>query len=212
MNYQEAVQFIHSTLKFGSKLGLQNITELLRRLGDPHKEFRSVHIAGTNGKGSVAAMTTSILYQAGYKVGMFISPYLERFTERIQINFQEIPEDELACLTGLVKEQIDSMVRDGYNHPTEFEVVTAIGFLWFARQRIDVAVVEVGLGGRLDATNVVKPMVSVITSISYDHTNILGHTLSEIAFEKGGIIKPGVPVVSYPQLPEAEKVIVDLAR
>jgi len=212
MNYDEALKFIHDTSKFGSKLGLQNITELLRRLGNPHHSFPSVHVAGTNGKGSVSVMTASILYQAGYKVGLFVSPYLERFTERIQINFQEIPRNTLAELTGQIKQHIDGMIEDGFNHPTEFEVVTALGFLWFARQKIDIAVVEVGLGGRLDATNVIKPLVSVITSISFDHTGILGNTLSEIAYEKGGIIKNGVPVVTYPQPEEAEKVIKALAE
>jgi dihydrofolate synthase/folylpolyglutamate synthase len=211
MNYEEAVQYIHNTVKFGSKLGLTNITELLKRLGDPHKKFPSVHVAGTNGKGSVTSMTTSILHQAGYKVGMFISPYLERFTERIQVNFQEIPGEELALLVEQVKVQVDAMVRDGHNHPTEFEIVTTLGFLWFAKQKVDIAVVEVGLGGRLDSTNVINPLVSVITSISFDHTRVLGNTLSDIAFEKGGIIKPGVPVVSYPQQAEAEKVIKRLA-
>ena len=212
MNYEEAVQYIHNTVKFGSKLGLTNITELLKRLGDPHRKFPSVHVAGTNGKGSVTSMTASILNQAGYKVGMFISPYLERFTERIQVNYEEIPGEELALLTEQVKEQVDAMVRDGHNHPTEFEIVTTLGFLWFARQKVDIAVVEVGLGGRLDSTNVTNPLVSVITSISFDHLRVLGSTLSEIAFEKGGIIKPGVPVVSYPQQAEAEEVIKRLAE
>ena len=212
MNYNEALEYIYNTSKYGSKLGLQNITELLKRLGDPQESFPSVHIAGTNGKGSVSVMITSMLKQAGYRVGMFVSPYLERFTERIQINFQEIPEDALVNLIELVREQINGMVEDGFNHPTEFEIVTALGFLWFARQKVDIAVVEVGLGGRLDATNVIKPLVSVITSISYDHTHILGSSLSDIAYEKGGIIKSGVPVVSYPQPEEAEKVIAALAE
>jgi dihydrofolate synthase/folylpolyglutamate synthase len=212
MNYEEALAYIHGTMKFGSKLGLQNITELLRRLGDPHKAFPAVHIAGTNGKGSVTSMTASILHKAGYKVGMFISPYLERFTERIQVDFEEIPRDTLARLTGLVKEKISEMVGEGFNHPTEFEVVTALGFLYFAESKVDIAVVEVGLGGRLDSTNVVNPLVSVITSISYDHMYILGNTLKEIAYEKGGIIKPGVPVVSYPQEEEAARVLEELAK
>ncbi len=211
MNFDEAVQYIHNTVKFGSKLGLTNITELLKRLGNPHRQFPSVHVAGTNGKGSVTSMTARVLHQAGYKVGMFISPYLERFTERIQVNFEEIPGEELVLLVEQVKEQVDGMVRDGHNHPTEFEIVTTLGFLWFAKQKVDIAVVEVGLGGRLDSTNVINPLVSVITSISFDHTRVLGSTLSEIAFEKGGIIKPGVPVVSYPQLEEAAEVIKRLA-
>lgn len=212
MNYDEALKFIHDTSKYGSKLGLQNITELLKRLGNPHKSFPSVHVAGTNGKGSVSAMTASILHQAGYKTGLFISPYLERFTERIQVDFKEIPKEALAELIGRIKYEIDGMVEDGFNHPTEFELVTALGFLWFARQEVDIAVIEVGLGGRLDATNVITPVVSIITSISFDHTRILGNSLSEIVYEKGGIIKPGVPLVSYPQPPEAEKVLKGLAE
>ena len=211
MDYKEALQYIHGTLKFGSKLGLQNTEELLARLGNPERSFKVVHIAGTNGKGSVTAMTANILFQAGYKVGMFISPYLERFTERIQVNFDEISQEDLARLTGIVKEKISDMVKEGYNHPTEFEVVTAIGFLHFAQQQVDFAVVEVGLGGRLDATNVVDPLVTIITSISYEHMDILGHTLKEIAFEKGGIIKNGKPVVSYPQDEEARVMLEDLA-
>lgn len=212
MNYQEALEYIHGTVKFGSKLGLKNITELLKRLGDPHKTFPSVHVAGTNGKGSVTSMTTNMLHKAGYKVGMFISPYLERFTERIQVNFEEIPQEDLARLTLLVREKVNEMVRDGFNHPTEFEIVTTLGFLYFAEQKVDIAVVEVGLGGRLDSTNVINPLVSVITSISFDHINVLGNTLKDIAFEKGGIIKPGVPIVSYPQDREAAEVIEDLAK
>ncbi|HHU78552.1 MAG: bifunctional folylpolyglutamate synthase/dihydrofolate synthase [Caldicoprobacterales bacterium] len=212
MTYEEALQYIHDTVKYGSKLGLQNITELLRRLGNPHHEFPAVHIAGTNGKGSVTAMTASILHKAGLRTGMFISPYLESFTERIQVNFQQIPGEHLARLTKRVKEEVRGMVRDGFNHPTEFEIVTTLGFLWFAEQKVDVAVVEVGLGGRLDSTNVIQPLVSIITSISYDHTRVLGSTLSEIAYEKGGIIKVGVPVVSYPQAEEAERVLSELAQ
>jgi dihydrofolate synthase/folylpolyglutamate synthase len=212
MNYQEALEYIHGTVKFGSKLGLKNITELLKRLDDPHKAFPSVHVAGTNGKGSVTSMTAKMLHKAGYKVGMFISPYLERFTERIQVNFEEIPQDDLARLTRLVREKVNEMVRDGFNHPTEFEIVTTLGFLYFAEQKVDIAVVEVGLGGRLDSTNVITPLVSVITSISFDHVNVLGDSLREIAFEKGGIIKPEVPIVSYPQDREAAEVIEDLAK
>src|SRR5690554_4975561 len=134
MNYKEALEYIHNTSKFGSKLGLKNITELLKRLGNPQKSFPAVHIAGTNGKGSVSAMVASMLNQAGYRVGMFVSPYLERFTERIQVNFQEIPKEALVNLIEQIREEINGMVEDGFNHPTEFEIVTALGFLWFARQ------------------------------------------------------------------------------
>ena len=153
MTYEEALQYIHDTVKYGSKLGLQNITELLRRLGNPHHEFPAVHIAGTNGKGSVTAMTASILHKAGLRTGMFISPYLESFTERIQVNFQQIPGEHLARLTKRVKEEVRGMVRDGFNHPTEFEIVTTRGFLgseqrWMSLQRS---------GRQADSTNVIQP-------------------------------------------------------
>jgi len=211
MDYKEALEYIHGTWKFGSKLGLKNITELLNRLGNPQNKFSSIHIAGTNGKGSVTSMITHILHQSGYKVGMFISPYLENFTERIQVGLKEIPRDDLARVTQKVKEKVEDMVKEGLNHPTEFEIVTAIGFTYFAEVGVDIAVVEVGLGGRFDATNVLKPILSVITSISYDHMNILGDTLGKIAYEKAGIIKEGVPVVSYPQPLEAAEVIRQVA-
>ncbi|HZJ57560.1 MAG TPA: folylpolyglutamate synthase/dihydrofolate synthase family protein [Clostridia bacterium] len=213
MNYDEALQYIHGTYKFGSKLGLENIKDLLGRLGDPQRQFKIIHVAGTNGKGSVTSMITNILHETGYKVGMFISPYLENFTERIQVNLEEIPRNDLATATQRVREKVGEMVASGSNHPTEFEIVTAIGFLYFARQNIDIAVVEVGLGGRFDATNIIdEPLLSVITSIGFDHVAILGSTLGEIAFEKAGIIKPGRPVVSYPQLEEASTVIDKAAR
>jgi len=207
MDYEQALKYIHGTYKFGSKLGLENITELLNRLGNPQEKFASIHVAGTNGKGSVTSMITHVLVQAGYKTGMFISPYLENFTERIQVNLKEIPRDDLARITQKVKQKVEDMVKEGFNHPTEFEIVTAIGFTYFAEVDVDIAVVEVGLGGRLDATNVLKPILSVITSISYDHMDILGDTLEKIAYEKAGIIKEGVPVVSYPQDLEAAQVI-----
>lgn len=212
MNYNEALEYIHGTYKFGSKLGLENIRELLRRLGNPQNEFKYVHVAGTNGKGSVTAMISNILHEGGYRVGTFVSPYLENFTERIQVDLKEISRQELAHITQRVKREVDGMVASGFNHPTEFEVVTAIGLLYFARERVDIAVVEVGLGGRLDATNVVDdPLISVITSIGFDHMDILGNTLGKIAYEKAGIIKEGRPVVSYPQLEEASDTIKRIA-
>lgn len=211
MDYKEALEYIHGTRKLGSKLGLKNITELLNRLGNPQNKYPSIHVAGTNGKGSVTSMIAHVLHQSGYKVGMFISPYLENFTERIQVGLKEIPRDDLARITQKVKEKVDDMIEEGLNHPTEFEIVTAIGFSYFAEAEVDIAVVEVGLGGRFDATNVLKPILSVITSISYDHINILGDSLDKIAYEKAGIIKEGVPVVSYPQALEAAEVIRQVA-
>lgn len=213
MNYQEAIDFIHSTYKFGSKLGLTNITKLTELLGNPQDSFKIIHIAGTNGKGSTSNMIHDVLMNAGYKTGLFISPYLEEFTERIQINKVHIDMDSLARITETVKEKIEIMLKEGYNHPTEFEVVTAIGFKYFQEQKIDFLVLEVGLGGRFDATNVVSnTLVSVITSISYDHTEYLGDTLEKIAFEKAGIIKENSNVVIYPQGDNVVNTIVDIAK
>ncbi|MFA9422714.1 MAG: folylpolyglutamate synthase/dihydrofolate synthase family protein [Sedimentibacter sp.] len=200
MNYEESLQFIHSTYKFGSKLGLQNITRLTELLGNPQDSYKIIHVAGTNGKGSTSNMIHDVLMASGYRTGLFISPFLEQFNERIQVNKNYISQDSLAKITSLVKEKIDVMLNEGYNHPTEFEVVTAIGFKYFQEQNIDFLVLEVGLGGRFDATNVVKnTLVSVITSISYDHMEYLGDTLEKIAFEKAGIIKQNSQVVIYPQ-------------
>lgn len=200
MNYQEAIDFIHSTYKFGSKLGLSNITKLTELLGNPQDSYKIIHIAGTNGKGSTSNMIHDVLMAEGYKTGLFISPYLEEFTERIQVCKTHIDKESLARITNLVKEKIDIMIKEGYNHPTEFEVVTAIGFKYFQEQQIDFLILEVGLGGRFDATNVVNnTLVSVITSISYDHMEYLGDTLEKIAFEKAGIIKENSNVVIYPQ-------------
>ncbi len=211
LNYQEALDFIHGTYKFGSKLGLENITYLLDLLGKPQEGLRIIHIAGTNGKGSTAAFLHGVLKAAGYRVGLYTSPYLQYFTERIQINGVDIPEERLALLTALVKEKIEIMVAEGRNHPTEFEVVTALAFLYYAEEKVDYLVLEVGLGGRLDATNVIKdPLLSVITPIGFDHMQYLGDTLEQIAFEKGGIIKENGYTVVYPQRDEVLKVFQEL--
>jgi len=212
MNYEEALAYIHSTYKFGVKLGLENIRKLLDLLGNPHKKLKYVHVAGTNGKGSTVAYISSVLIESGYKVGIYTSPYVERFTERICINDKEISGEDLARLTEIVKEKVSEMVRQGYNHPTEFEIITAIAFLYYYEQNCDVVVLEVGLGGRYDSTNIIDtPLVSVITSVSFDHMKILGDNLTQIAREKAGIIKENGNVVLYPQSEEVEKVIEDAA-
>lgn len=211
MNYEEALKYIHGADRFGVKCGLKNIRELLSRLGNPQEGFKSIHVAGTNGKGSTVSMLTYILMSQGYKVGTFVSPYLENFTERFQIDLQQIEREELTRITSIVKGHIDAMILEGYNHPTHFEIVTAIGFTYFAEQDVDYAVIETGLGGRLDATNILNPELSIITSISYDHISILGDTIEAIAFEKAGIIKPQTPVVMYPQTSEAAEVIMNVA-
>ena len=197
MTYKETMDYIDSFLLFGSKLGLVRITKLLSDLGNPQDKLKFIHIAGTNGKGSVSCYCANILQNAGYKVGMFISPYIIDFKERFQINGEMISNDDLTKIVEKIKAVVDTYPSDEI--PTEFEIVTAIGMLYFCEQNCDVVVLEVGLGGRLDSTNVIKnPLCSVITSISLDHTEYLGNTLSEIAFEKGGIIKNACPTVLYP--------------
>lgn len=206
MNYSEAMNFIANTSRFGMNFGLSRVEKMLELLGNPQNKIKCIHIAGTNGKGSTTAMITSILKEEGYTVGMYTSPYLEEFEERIQINGVNIPKERLAELVSKIKEVSEQIVSLGFDNPTQFEIITAIMFLYFAEENVDYAVIEVGLGGRLDATNVIDPILVVITSISYDHMNILGETIEEIAGEKCGIIKNS-PVVTYPQVEEAMKVI-----
>ena len=213
MNYDQAIEYIHGTSKFGVKLGLENVKTLLDLMGNPHKNLRYVHVAGTNGKGSTVAFIGSILVESGYRVGIYTSPFIQRFTERIRINNDEISKEDLARIASFVREKVEIMVSKGFNHPTEFEIVTAIAFQYFFEQDCDIVVLEVGLGGRFDSTNVIDdPLVSVITTISYDHMDILGDTLSKIAFEKAGIIKDGTNVVLYPQADEAERVFEEVCK
>lgn len=212
MNYEEAMKYIQNTAKFGSNLGLERTEKILDLLGNPHKEIKCIHVAGTNGKGSTTAMITEMLKEAGFKVGMYISPYIEQFEERIQINGVYISKEELSNVVTTVSEAVDKVVELGFDHPTEFEIITCAMFLYFYNQKVDYAVIEVGLGGRLDSTNVIMPILSVITSISYDHMHILGDTLGKIAFEKAGIIKPEVPLVLYPQEAESFEVIEKAAQ
>ncbi|WP_461205537.1 bifunctional folylpolyglutamate synthase/dihydrofolate synthase [Clostridium sp. DL1XJH146] len=212
MNYIEAMDYINSSGKFNINLGLQRVEKILSILGNPHKKLKIVHVGGTNGKGSVCAMIGSILIEQGYNVGMYISPFLEEIEESIQINANNITKDDFVSLIEEVKIAADKAVKEGCENPTQFELVTCIAFLYFYRKNVDYLVLEVGLGGRLDATNVVHPLVSVITSISYDHTNILGDTIEKIAFEKAGIIKKNVPTIIYPSSYEASKVFCEVCR
>ena len=207
MKYQEAMKYITEVGNFGSNYGLERTYKLLELLDNPQDKLKIIHVAGTNGKGSTTAMITSMLKGCGYKVGMYTSPFLEEFEERIQINGENIPKEKLAQLITKIKYAVDKVIEEGYNHPTEFEIITVLMFLYFATEEVDFAVVEVGLGGRLDSTNVITPILSVITSISFDHTNLLGNTLEEIATEKAGIIKSCIPTVIYPQEEVAEIVI-----
>ena len=204
MTIEEAMELIHGVEWRGSRPGLTRVRELLHRLGDPQDGLQFVHIAGTNGKGSTAAMLASILRAAGYTTGLFTSPYLERFAERMQVNGAPVPDAEFAAVCQTLQPCIAAMD----DPPTEFELVTAAAMLWFRRRGCDVVVLEVGLGGRLDATNVIAaPACAVITNIGLDHTEILGGTLAQIAREKAGILKPGTCAVSYPQAPEVRRVL-----
>jgi dihydrofolate synthase/folylpolyglutamate synthase len=204
MDYREALAYIDGVSWLGSRPGLARVTALLEKLGDPQKELKFVHIAGTNGKGSCAAMTASVLRAAGYRTGLFTSPYLFRFNERMQINGEPIADETLAALVTEIRPIADAMA----DHPTEFELMTAVALLWYRRERCDIVVLEVGLGGRLDATNVIgAPEAAVIMNIGLDHTAILGDTVEKIAAEKAGIFKPGCEVALYQQSAAVEAVV-----
>ena len=194
MDYKEALAYIGGSTWFGAEPGLDRIRELLETLGRPQDKLKYVHIAGTNGKGSCAAMMAAILKASGYKTGLFTSPYIQRFNERMQINSHPIDDDLLAEIVSTVKPAAEAMAV----HPTQFEMITACALLWFARENCDIAVLEVCLGGRFDATNVIAaPEAAVIMNIGLDHTLVLGDTVEQIAFEKAGIIKPGCDCVLY---------------
>lgn len=199
----EALHALHALPRMGQGApGLARMQNLCDHLGNPEKELQCIHIAGTNGKGSLAAMTSSILAAAGYKTGLTISPYVVDFRERFQIDGEMIPPRTLANLTEKVLDAIDAIEAEGGEKPVEFEAVTALAFLWFAREKCDLVVLETGLGGRCDATNVVPhKLVAAITKIGYDHMEVLGDTLDKIAAEKAGIIKEGTVVVNYPDQP-----------
>lgn len=203
MNYDEALAYIHTVAWRGSIPGLSRTQELLRRLGHPERSLRFVHVAGTNGKGSTSAMMASILRAAGYRVGLYISPFIDRFNERMQVDGQPIPDETLAALTTEVYPHAEAMPQ----HPTEFELITCLAMLYFARNRCDIVVLEVGMGGALDSTNVIDtPELAIITAMGLDHMRFLGDTLAEISRQKAGIIKENGDVVIYGRCPEAEAV------
>ena len=217
MDYQSAVRYLLSlgrelaapTQAAAAKFDLEKVSALLERLGRPDRAYPTVHIAGTNGKGSTAAFLEAILRDAGFRTGLNTSPHLERINERFRINGQELSDERFAETFTRIHRVIEDLLAEGRlrAHPTYFECVTALAFEAFARERVEFGVIEVGLGGRLDATNVITPVVSVITRIDFDHENFLGHSLAEIAREKAGILKYRVPVVSAPQLPEPEGIL-----
>ncbi len=217
MNYQETLDYIYSFIDYEKtparaynreNYDLRRMAEILKRVGNPHLTAKSVHIAGTKGKGSVSAMIASALFASGYTTGLYTSPHLIELRERIQVNKELISETELIKLTERLKPEAAVVNREArYGTLTTFELLTALGFMYYHERKADFQVLEVGLGGELDATNIITPEVSIITSLSYDHTAVLGNTLTEIAKAKAGIIKPGVPVVTSPQKDEAMKVL-----
>lgn len=199
--YTSTLDYLYSLQKFGMKFGLENIKYLLDYLGNPHEKFKSIHVAGTNGKGSTSSLIASLICEMGYKVGLYTSPHLVRFNERIKINGEEIENDFIIEQTNVLRPIIEII------KPTFFEVTTAIAFKYFESQKVDYAVIETGLGGRLDSTNIIQPICSVITRIDFDHREILGDSLDKIAHEKGGIIKEKIPVIISKNVDEVKNVI-----
>ncbi|MFS0636291.1 folylpolyglutamate synthase/dihydrofolate synthase family protein [Mesobacillus foraminis] len=211
-SYGQAVDWIHSRLRLGIKPGLRRMEWMLERLEHPERKLKTIHIGGTNGKGSTVTFLSSILQAAGYHVGTFTSPYFEHFNERISINGKAASDEEIVQLVNVIKPLADELESTELGGPTEFEVITAMSMYYFAHiQPSDVVIYEVGLGGRFDSTNVIHPLLSIITSIGMDHTSILGDTIEEIAFEKAGIIKNGVSIISGVRQPEALTVIKERA-
>lgn len=203
MNYEETIAYIHSAYWTGTKTGLKRTQELLALLGNPEKQMKFVHVAGTNGKGSFCAMLSSILASAGYKTGLYTSPYVNRFNERMAVNSVPIPDERLVECIEKIHPLVDSMTEK----PSEFELITCAAMEYFHEEACDIVVLEVGMGGEWDSTNVIeKPELSVITAMAFDHMKYLGNTMAEIASAKAGIIKPGCPVLIYGENPEAEEV------
>lgn len=205
MNYAETLDFLYSLQKSGIKFGLENTLKLLDYLGNPHRKFKSIHIAGTNGKGSTSTFIASILSELNFKVGLYTSPHLVKFNERIKINGNEIDDDYIVNQVNQLRPVIEEL------NPTFFEVTTAIAFKYFAEMNVDYAVIETGMGGRLDSTNVIQPEISVITKIDFDHREFLGDTLERITFEKAGIIKKNTPVVVSKNSKEVYKILKEVA-
>ncbi|MGA2660107.1 MAG: folylpolyglutamate synthase/dihydrofolate synthase family protein [Verrucomicrobiota bacterium] len=210
MTYSDAIQFLYHLRWFGAKFGLGNTFKLAELAGNPQERLRFIHVAGTNGKGSTCAMLESVYRAAGLRVGLFTSPHLVAFGERIQVNRRPVSQPEVARLAASLRQWVEQF--PAAEHPTFFEVVTVMALRYFAARQCDLVVWETGLGGRLDATNIVTPLASVITNIQFDHQMWLGETLADIASEKAGIIKPGVPVITGAEAPEALEVIAAKAR
>lgn len=199
MNYEESVAYLEQAASFGIKPGLERIEAMLKKLGNPETAYKVIHVTGTNGKGSVVAMITSVLENAQLRVGRYISPHLLDYTERIYICGHDISREDFAKAATVVRKAAEEIIADGVEAPTEFELLTAMAFWYFKEQKVDYAVMEVGMGGLYDSTNVILPVVSVITNVAIDHMKYLGNTLQEIAHQKAGIIKEGIPVVTAAQ-------------
>ena len=199
MTYEEALAYLEDTSSFGIKPGLERIQALMQALGNPERDYKIIHVTGTNGKGSVTTYISYALFTSGLRVGRFTSPHLESYTERIEINDVQISKDTFGELISRVRQGVEQIIADGVEAPTQFEILTAAAFLFFKEQGVDYAVIEAGLGGLLDSTNVVKPIVSVITNVTLDHQAYCGDTVEEIAKHKAGIIKEGIPVVTAAQ-------------
>ena len=212
MNYEEALAFVHGRPRLRKAPTLKRMRQFLTELGNPQTKIQAVHVAGTNGKGSTIAFLTSLLGQEGRQVGTFTSPFITRFNERIAVNGQPISDEAVVHLVTQVRPVVEKMDQTELGGPLEFEIVTAMMFLYFAQHPVDVVLVEVGIGGLYDSTNVFTPLVSVITNVGWDHMALLGNTLPEIAQQKAGIIKPHVPVVTGVQVPEALTVIKRVAN
>lgn len=211
--YEDAIKWIHGTLRLGIKPGLARMDYMMEKLNHPEKANKWVHIAGTNGKGSTLTFIRNCLEEAGYKTGTFTSPYIESFNERISINGVSVSDDMIVTLANRIKPLAEELKETFYGPPSEFEIITAMMFLYFAEyEKIDIGIIEVGLGGRLDSTNILTPLVSVVTTIGMDHMEFLGDTIEQIASEKAGIIKPGVSVISGVSQPEAQKTMNDFAK
>ncbi|WP_078545308.1 bifunctional folylpolyglutamate synthase/dihydrofolate synthase [Litchfieldia alkalitelluris] len=211
--YEEALHWIHSRLRLGIKPGLKRMEWMMERLNHPEQKIKGIHVAGTNGKGSTVCYLRNILQEAGYTVGTFTSPYFEMFNERISVNGKPISNEDIVNLVNIVKPLSEELEQTELGSPSEFEVITAMAFYYFGTSTdIDIVVFETGLGGRLDSTNIFVPLVSVITNIGFDHMDLLGNSLSEIAFEKAGIIKQGVPVITSVEQKEALEVIVKRSK
>jgi len=210
MDFEETVDWLYGFQKFGIKLGLERINHIARELGDPQKKYKLIHVGGTNGKGSVCKFLESVLSSSGYNVGVYTSPHLQHISERIVVGNNRITDGELILLVNKIKPIVDGMLEKE-NAPTFFEVFTALAFQYFSDKNVDFAVIEVGLGGRYDATNIVDPAISIITNVSLEHQNILGKNIEDIAFEKAGIIKNNVPVITASKNP-ALKIIEEIAK